>query len=94
MARYIKFRAKSSAEKRSRALWAQKLGRPVDGNAVTVHLYGWKRSTKSFGGSVLLVPDDGALLTQDEKEDLREVGDEEWVEWIAKYRAADLDPDD
>ena len=93
MARYLKFRAKSSAEKRSKELWAQKLGRPVDGNAVTTHLYGWKRSTKTFGGSVLLVSDDGDLLNQEEKEDLQEVGDEDWVEWIAKYRAADLDDD-
>jgi len=93
MAKYLKFRAKSSAEKRSRELWAQKLGRAVDANAVTVHLYPWKRSTKTFGGSVLLIHDDGALLTQDEKEDLREVGDDEWVEWVEKYRAVDLETD-
>ena len=93
MARYLKFRAKSSAEKRSKALWEQKLGRPVDGNAVTTHLYGWKVSEKTFGGSVLLVHDDGALLTQEEKEDLKEVGDEDWGEWVAKYRAVDLATD-
>ena len=93
MARYLKFRAKSSAEKRSKALWAQKLGRPVDGNAVTTHLYAWKRSEKTFGGSVLLVHDDGALLTAEEKEDLKEEGDEDWVEWVAKYRSVDLATD-
>ena len=93
MARYLKFRAKSSAEKRSKALWEQKLGRPVDGNAVTTHLYAWKVSEKTFGGSVLLVHDDGALLTAEEKEDLKEQGDEDWVEWVAKYRAVDLATD-
>ena len=93
MARYLKFRAKSSAEKRSKALWEQKLGRPVEGNAVTTHLYAWKGSEKTFGGSVLLVHDDGALLTAEEKEDLKEQGDEDWVEWVAKYRAVDLATD-
>ena len=65
----------------------------MDGNAVTTHLYAWKRSEKTFGGSVLLVHDDGALLTAEEKEDLKVEGDEDWVEWVAKYRTADLEDD-
>jgi hypothetical protein len=35
---------------------------------------------------MLIVNDDGDLLTADEKEDLGEVGDEEWVEWTEKYQ--------
>ena len=86
MIRYLKFRAKSSAEKRSKELWAHKLGRPVEPGEDTTHLYGWTRSHKSYGGSMLIVKDDGDLLTADEKEDLGEVGDEEWVEWTEKYQ--------
>ena len=83
--RYLKFRAKSSAEKRSKELWKEKLGRPV-GDGVTTHMYAVTRSQKSRGGSMLIVNDDGDLLTAEEKEDLGEVGDEGWVEWTEKYQ--------
>jgi hypothetical protein len=92
MAKHLKFRAKDSAEERSRELWAQKLGRPVDANAVTVHLYAFQRSAKRFGGSVLFIHDDGELLTADEKEDLRD--DDDLRAWREKYRPEDLETDD
>ena len=92
MAKHLKYRAKASAEKRSKQQWAQKLGRPVDANAVTGHLYRFLRSEKTFGGSVLLIHDDGDLLTSEEKEDLRE--EDELREWKEKYRPQDLETDD
>jgi hypothetical protein len=91
MAKYLKFRAKSSAEKRSKELWAQKLGRPVDANAVTTHLYAFTRSEKTFGGSMLIIHDDGDLLTDEEKEDLRDEGD--FLEWQETYQVNALEKD-
>ena len=86
MSRYLKFRAKSSAEKRSKELWEQKIGRAVAEDDSTTHMYGFIRSHKTFGGSMMLVGDEGELLTNEEKEDVGEVGDADWVEWQEKYQ--------
>ena len=77
MAKYLKFRTKKGAEKRSKALW----GGGKD--AVTQHLYGFVESKKTAGGSFLIVPDDGGELTTEEKSKLQ--GLSEYKEWLGRY---------
>ena len=48
MAKYLKFRSKKGAEKRSKELWGGK------SDAVTQHLYEFVESPKTFGGSFLI----------------------------------------
>ena len=73
-ASYVKFRAKSSAQER--------LAEFPEGHGVIAY-----RSTKTFGGSALVISTDAQrdLLTAEELEDLETVGGDEWVEWIDKY---------
>ena len=73
-ASYVKFRAKSSAQER--------LAELPEGHGVIAY-----RSTKTFGGSALVISTDAQkdLLTAEELEDLETVGDDEWVEWIDRY---------
>ena len=73
-ASYVKFRAKSSAQER--------LAELPEGHGVIAY-----RSTKTFGGSALVISTDAQrdLLTAEEIEDLETVGDDEWVEWIDRY---------
>jgi len=73
-ASYVKFRAKSSAQERLTEL--------PEGHGVIAY-----RSTKTFGGSALVISTDAQrdLLTAEEIEDLETVGDDEWVEWIDRY---------
>ena len=79
MAKYLKFRPKKGAEKRSKALWGGKK------DAVTQHLYTFIESRKTTGGSFLIVPDDGGELTSEEKNKLE--GLSEFKEWMEKYIA-------
>ena len=64
MVRFIKYRAKTTAEKRSKEIWEQMLGSPVSTTSTTKYFYDFVASSKSFGGSYLLIHDDGpkALL--------------------------------
>tara|TARA_R110002110_G_scaffold75915_5_gene200361 strand:- start:86 stop:337 length:252 start_codon:yes stop_codon:yes gene_type:complete len=62
MAEYLKFATPSGALTRSGELWEETLGRPADG--VTTHLYS---VTATATESYMMVTDDGALLTDDEK---------------------------
>ncbi len=73
-ASYVKFRAKSSAQER--------LAEFPEGHGVIAY-----RSTKTFGGSALVISTDAQrnLLNAAEIEDLETVGDDEWVEWIDRY---------
>ena len=73
-ASYVKFRAKSSA--------LERLAELPEGHGVIAY-----RSTKTFGGSALVISTDAQrdLLTAEELEDLETVGDDEWVEWIDRY---------
>ena len=73
-ASYVKYRAKSSAQDR--------LAELPEGHGVIAY-----RSTKTFGGSALVISTDAQrnLLTAEELEDLEAVGDDEWVEWIDRY---------
>ena len=73
-ASYVKYRAKSSAQDR--------LAELPEGHGVIAY-----RSTKTFGGSALVISTDAQrdLLTAEEIEDLETVGDDEWVEWIDRY---------
>ena len=73
-ASYVKFRAKSSAQER--------LAEFPEGHGVIAY-----RSTKTFGGSALVISTDAQrnLLNAAEIEDLEKVGDDEWVEWIDRY---------
>ena len=79
MAKYLKFRTKKGAEKRSKALWGG------EKDAVTQHLYTFIESRKTTGGSFLIVPDDGGELTSEEKNKLE--GLSEFKEWMEKYIA-------
>tara|TARA_Y100001973_G_scaffold25043_3_gene37493 strand:- start:6432 stop:7001 length:570 start_codon:yes stop_codon:yes gene_type:complete len=71
---YVKYRAKSSAQER--------LAEFPEGHGITA-----LRSTKTFGGSAIILSNESQrqYLNAEELEDLEPVGDEEWVEWLAKY---------
>ena len=71
---YVKYRAKSSAQER--------LAEFPEGHGITA-----LRSTKTFGGSAIILSNDEQkqFLNAEELEDLEPVGDEEWVEWLARY---------
>ena len=79
MAKYLKFRSKKGAEKRSKELWGGK------SDAVTQHRYEFVESPKTFGGSFLIVPEDGGVLEEEEKNKLQ--GFSEFKEWMDKYLA-------
>ena len=71
---YVKYRAKSSAQER--------LAEFPEGHGITA-----LRSTKTFGGSAIILSNDTQkqYLNAEELEDLETVGDQEWVEWLARY---------
>ncbi len=84
--RYIKYRAKGSAGKRSKELYVQSLGRALAPGEQAELLYPIEVSSKTFGGSVLVFAGDGDLFTQEEREDFENVGNDDWIEWQAKYQ--------
>lgn len=71
---YVKYRAKSSAQER--------LAEFPEGHGITA-----LRSTKTFGGSAIILSNDSQrqYLNADELEDLEPLGNEEWAEWLARY---------
>tara|TARA_B100000579_G_scaffold436510_1_gene462654 strand:- start:31 stop:585 length:555 start_codon:yes stop_codon:yes gene_type:complete len=73
---YVKYRAKSSA--------AERLAEFPEGHGITA-----LRSTKTFGGSAIILSNDQQkqFLNAEELEELQsqKVGDAEWVEWIERY---------
>ena len=73
---YVKYRAKSTA--------AERLAEFPDGHGVIAY-----RSTKTFGGSAIVLSNDEQkqYLNPEELEELanQTVGDDEWVEWIERY---------
>ena len=71
---YVKYRAKSTAQER--------LAEFPEGHGITA-----LRSTKTFGGSAIILSNDEQkqFLNAEELEDLEPVGDEEWAEWLARY---------
>ena len=71
---YVKYRAKGAAQER--------LAEFPEGHGITA-----LRSTKTFGGSAIILSNDEQkqYLNAEELEDLEPVGDEEWVEWLARY---------
>ena len=76
---YVKYRAKSSAQKR--------LAEFPDSHGITA-----LRSTKTFGGSAIILSNDSQkqFLYAEELENLKPVGDEEYVEWLARYEPAQV----
>ena len=84
--RYIKYRAKGSAAKRSKELYVQSLRRELAPGEQAELLYPIEVSSKTFGGSVLVFAGDGDLFTQEEREDFENVGNDDWIEWQAKYQ--------
>ena len=79
MAKYLKFKTKKGAAKRSKELW----GGGKD--AITQHLYTFAESRKTTGGSFLIVPDAGGELPAVEKNKLQGLSD--FKEWMEKYLA-------
>ena len=73
---YVRYRAKSTA--------AERLAEFPEGHGITA-----LRSTKTFGGSAIIVTNDEQkqYLNAEELEELESqtVGDAEWVEWIERY---------
>ena len=73
---YVRYRAKSTA--------AERLAEFPEGHGITA-----LRSTKTFGGSAIILTNDEQkqYLTAEELEELESqtVGDAEWVEWIDRY---------
>jgi len=73
---YVKYRAKSTA--------AERLAEFPEGHGVIAY-----RSTKTFGGSAIVLSNDEQkqYLNPEELEELanQTVGDDEWVEWLARY---------
>lgn len=72
--RYIKYRAKGSAGKRSKELYVQSLGRALAPGEQAELLYPIEVSSKTFGGSVLVFAGDGDLFTQKNGKTLRTSG--------------------
>jgi len=70
--RYLKFETLDGAEQRSAALWLEKLGRPKRDGDVSSALYASTVAETTDGGSYLLIPDDGPLLTSSETDALED----------------------
>jgi hypothetical protein len=87
MLRFIKYRAKGTAEKRSKELWSKAIGKPVARTSTTKYLYDFAVSKKIAGGSYLFIHDDGALLNASEKKNLEEKqwSAEDFAAWLDKY---------
>ena len=90
--RYLKFETKDGAEERSRELWEAKLGRPKKEEDVTEFLYSVEVSESDEGGSYLLVDDEGAFLTNEEKEALDSEGS--YQDWRMEYQPEAMTPPD
>tara|TARA_Y100001937_G_C7089704_1_gene317082 strand:- start:842 stop:1114 length:273 start_codon:yes stop_codon:yes gene_type:complete len=89
--RYLIFNDDAGAESRSEELWKEQSG--TDGDDGTRFLYLTHKSESEGGGSIMMVDDDGELLSSDERDELGDVGDERYEEWIAENLSAD-DPSD
>jgi hypothetical protein len=89
--RYLKFENKDEAEQRSRELWEDRLGAPKKEEDITEFLYSFEVSESEVGGSYLLVDDEGALLTNEEKEalDLEDT----YLDWKIEYQPEAMVPD-
>tara|TARA_B100000131_G_scaffold48813_1_gene43413 strand:+ start:1356 stop:1850 length:495 start_codon:yes stop_codon:yes gene_type:complete len=84
--RYIKYRAKGSATARSRELYLEQLGRPLEPGESAKLLFPCEVSSKTFGGSVIVFNGNGAEFTPEEAEDFEPVGNDDWIQWQAKYQ--------
>lgn len=70
--RYLKFDSIDGAEQRSSELWEQRLARPKREEDVTAFLYPFVIAETADGGSYLLIPDEGTLLTSTETDALED----------------------
>ncbi len=67
MASYLKFSSSDGALERSKELWEEHLGHPVEEGATTQFLYSVvATSTESY----LIISDDGEMLTEEETNSL------------------------
>ncbi|CAI8262829.1 MAG: Uncharacterised protein [Chloroflexota bacterium] len=82
--RYLKFENIDGAKERSRELWQEKLGRPKNGGDETEFMYSWEISESDEGGSYLLISDDGANLSDNEKATLQQ--EQSYQEWREQYQ--------
>ena len=87
---YLKFENIGDAEQRSRELWEDKLGRPKSEEDTTEFMYAFEVSESDEGGSYLLVDDEGALLTNEEKEALDSEGS--YQDWRMEYQPEAMTP--
>ncbi len=88
--RYLKFETKNGAEQRSRELWEARLGRSKKEEDITEFLYAAEVSESEIGGSYLLVDDEGAFLTNEEKEALDSEGS--YQNWRMEYQPEAMTP--
>ena len=87
--RYLIFNNDAGAESRSEELWKQQSG--TDGDDGTRFLYLNHKSESEGGGSIMMVDDDGELLSSDERGELGDVGDERYEEWILEHLSSEAD---
>jgi len=84
--RYIKYRAKGSATARSRELYLEQLGRPLEPGESAKLLFPCEVSSRTLGGSVIVFNGNGAEFTAEEARKFKTVGDDDWIQWQAKYQ--------
>lgn len=87
--RYLIFPDDPGAENRSEELWQEYSG--TGNNDGTRFLYLAYRSEAQEGGSIMIVHDQGELLSNEERSQLGEVGDERYEEWIRQHLESDAD---
>jgi len=82
--RYLKFNTLDGAEERSAQLWEETLGRDKRDEDVSSALYPFVVAEISNGGSYLLIPDKGTLLTESETDALED--EDTYQQWRQIYQ--------
>lgn len=81
---YLEFNTKEGAAERSAELWLEKIGRDKVEEDVSCYLYGAEAADADAGGSMLVISDDGDLLTAAEKSAL--IGEDAFLAWREKHQ--------
>ena len=85
--RYLIFNDDAGAESRSQELWREHSG--TDGDDGTRFLYLTHKSESEGGGSIMIIDDNGKPLSAEEIDQLGDVGDAQYEEWVSENLSTD-----
>lgn len=88
---FLQFDTKEGAGARSEELWLERIGRDKVEGDVSCYLYGIEVADTDDGGSMMIVNDSGALLTDAEKSALTD--EDSFLSWREEHQPTKALPD-